>query len=151
MPNYTLNLPGLADTARTQIETFRRIISTTEVRRLLPDGEADDRRFRFNDRSALLMLLVADCIRYGMKAPQAGRIVGGIAERLAFDPTASHVHIEFHENGASFTFTSDEAPDAASAAGPARFKLTFDLRAYRAVIETALAERAAAMGNDDAE
>lgn len=151
MPNNTLTFSALADTARTQIETFRRIISTTEVRRLLPEGDADDRRFRFNGRTALLMVLVADCVRYGMKAPQAGRIVGGIAERLAFDPGASHVHIEFHENGASFTFTSDEAPDAASAAGPARFKLTFDLRAYRAVIDAALAERADALGADNAE
>jgi hypothetical protein len=144
-------LPALADTARTREETFRRIISTTEVRVLLPEGSADDRRFRFNGRTALLMLLVADCVRYGMKAPQAGRIVGGIAERLTFDPGASHVHIEFHENGASFTFTSDESPDAASAAGPARFKLTFDLGAYRAVIDATLAERAAAMGSDDVE
>ena len=151
MPKPTFTLPGLADVARTQIEALRRTISTTEVRRLMPDGDADDRRFRFNDRTALLMMLVADCVRYGMKAPQAGRIVGGIAERLAFDPGASHVHIEFHENGASFTFTSDEAPDAASVAGPARFKLTFDLRAYRAVINAALAERAAAMGSDDVE
>jgi hypothetical protein len=136
-------LPELAFLAYMYPDNFRRVFAVFEVQSSIGLEETADGRFRFNARQCLIMLLVADCVRYGMKAPLAGRMAGRIAESLVFDPEAAKVHIEFRQNGASFTFTSDDAPDAAEAAGPARFRLTFDLNAYRAAVD-------AAMGGSDA-
>jgi hypothetical protein len=58
--------------------------------------------------------------------------------QLCFDPEADQIHIEFRRNGAMFFFTTDEPPEAALAAGPARWRMTFDLLAYRAAFRDAV-------------
>jgi hypothetical protein len=79
-------------------------------------------------------------VRSGMKFPLAARWACRIAEQLLFDGDAPRVHIELRRNGALFCFTTDDAPEAANAAGPVRFRMSFDLEGYRAAFRAALTD-----------
>lgn len=105
----------------------------------------------FNRYQLLLLMLQTDLSRWGTSIPFAGKIVTRIAETLFSHPEAAELAIEFHEVGASFVYGVDRGEqlvrcDAAGAAGPARFRLTFDLDAYRAAVAAAFAQHARRIG-----
>ena len=85
----------------------------------------------------LLLAIHADLVRFGMPTPRAGKVVGRIAETLAFNPNAEKLFIEFRTNGASFFTVGGEPNDAALAAGKVRFTMTLELATYRRAVEAA--------------
>ena len=93
-------------------------------------------------------MVMSDFNRWGMPVPAAGRIVGRIVETLATEPNADQLTIEFRANGASFFYT-EEAPEAAHAAGEVRFRLTLDLAAYRRAVEAAIVSQPRVIGTDE--
>lgn len=131
----------LADAMRMPIEPVHQMLTRPEFDAFRPDKAFAGKHCVFNERQTLLMLIAGDLVRWGIKAPLAGKIAARAGESLFFDPGATALHIEFHQNGASFTFTTVDAPEAAEAAGPARFRLTFDLNAYRAAVDVAMSEQ----------
>lgn len=138
MRKMPITTPHLADTMHMLTEQVHQMLTRPEFQSFRPDRAVPGKHCRFNERQTLLMLLAGDLVRWGVKAPLAGKIAARAAEVMFFDANAASLNIEFHANGASFTFTSPDAPDAASAAGPARFRLTFDLTAYRAAVDAAM-------------
>lgn len=140
MPEQTLNTSRLSDLMYTPVTTVHQFMAKAEIQPILPEPAPNGCARQFNERQSVLMMLAADMVRSGMKFPLAARWACRIAEQLLLDPEAPRVHIEFRRNGALFCFTSDEAPEAAEAAGPARFRTTFDLDAYRAAIRAAMAD-----------
>jgi hypothetical protein len=74
-------------------------------------------------------------------------------EALAERPDAERVVISFHEIGASVFVATDaepgELPAEAIGAGRVRFRLSFELRAYRDAIAAALSERTRLIGADN--
>ncbi len=134
----------LADAMRMPVIPVQQMLTRAEFQSIRPEQQFAGRTCMFNERQAFLMMIAGDLVRFGIKSPLAGRVADRIAESLSFDPNAPTLHIEFRANGASFAFTTDEPPEAATVAGPRRFRLTFDLRAYRAAVD-------AAMIADDAE
>jgi hypothetical protein len=117
-----------------------------ELAPLLAEKSVGDWRLRFTPNQTIALLIVSDLARATYKVPHAAKLVCGIAETMLFNPDASHINFEFRANGAGFFFAGDDAPEAARAAGAARFRLTFDVAEYRAVVAKAMAERAAEMG-----
>ncbi len=140
MPVDTLPTPALSDVTYTPINTIYQWLTKPEIQPVLPPPAPNGGTRNFTERQTMLMMLAADMVRSGMKFPLAARWACRIAEQLLFDPEAPRVHIEFRRNGALFCFTSDDAPEAAEAAGPSRFRTTFDLDAYRAAIRAALTD-----------
>lgn len=120
------------------LNTVYQMMSKPEIQPVLPAPAPNGGTRNFNERQTLLMMAAGDLVRSGIKFPLAARWACRIAEQLFFDPGASQVHVEFRRNGAMFFFTSTDAPDAADAAGPARFRLTLNLNAYRAAIREAM-------------
>lgn len=140
MPANTLATSAVADLMYTPLVTVYQMLTKPDIQPVLPPAASNGGTRNFNERQALLMMLAADMVRSGMKFPLAARWACRIAEQLAFDPEAPRIHIEFRRNGTLFCFTTDETPEAAEAAGPARFRTTFDLDAYRAAIRAAMAD-----------
>lgn len=140
MPEQSLSTSRLSDLMYTPVTTVHQFMAKAEIQPILPEPAPNGCARRFNERQSVLMMLAGDMVRSGMKFPLAARWACRVAEQLLFDPEASFVHIEFRRNGALFCFTSDETPEAADAAGPARFRTTFDLDAYRAAFRAALAD-----------
>lgn len=138
MHNRELNTPQTANVIRMPVENFHRILVLPEVQSFRPERQPLPHPCTFNERQTLLFMIVSDLMRFGIKGPLAGSVATRAAEQLLFDPEAEALHIEFRANGASFTFTTDEPPEAASAAGSRRFRLTFDLREYRAAVDVAM-------------
>ena len=99
---------------------------------------------RFNERQALLMMLLSDLSRWGLSIPFAGRVVTRIAETLCEYPDAEVFTISFRENGASFFIAADnrdaDLASEDSRAGPVRFRVVFELSTYRDAISAALSE-----------
>lgn len=140
----TIITAQLADAMRMPVEQVHQMLTRPEFEPFRPEKAFAGKHCEFNSRQTFIMLMAGDVVRGGIKAPWAGRLGQRIAETLLFNPDADKLHLEFRANGASFVFTTDEAPDAAEAAGPARWRMTFDLEAYRAAAD-------AAMSDDDAE
>ncbi|WP_375271239.1 hypothetical protein [Sphingomonas sp.] len=136
----TLPTSSVADLMHTPLVTVYQMLTKPDIQPVLPPPASNGGTRNFTERQTMLMMLAGDMVRSGMKFPLAARWACRIAEQLLFDPEASFVHIEFRRNGALFCFTSDEAPEAADAAGPARFRTTFGLDAYRAAIRAAMAD-----------
>lgn len=91
----------------------------------------------WNGCQVMLLAIHADLVRFGMPIPRAGKVVGRIAETLAFNPDAEKLFIEFRTNGASFFTVGGEPNDAAHAAGKVRFTMTLELATYRRAVEAA--------------
>lgn len=91
----------------------------------------------WNGWQVFLLCIHADLVRFGMPIPRAGKLVGRIAETLAFNPDAEKLFIEFRTNGASFFTVGGEPNDAAHAAGKVRFTMTLELATYRRAVEAA--------------
>lgn len=140
MSKSVITTPKLADKMHMPVESVYRMLTHPEFASFRPDKSYHAKLSLFNERQALLMLIAGDAVRFGMKAPLAGSIAERAAEALAFDPNADAVHFEFRAIGANFAFTTDEPPEAATAAGAARFRLTFDIAAYRAVVAVAMSD-----------
>ncbi len=141
-----MNMPSiitaqLADAMRMPIKSTHQMLTRREFDSIRPEKAFAGKHCVFNARQTLLMLIAGDLVRFGIKAPLAGKIATRAGESLFFETTAASLHIEFRQNGASFAFTTDEPPEAATAAGPARFRLTFDMNAYRAAVEAAMSEK----------
>lgn len=149
MQTATLPTSIVSDLARQPLNKVYQWFNNGDCQPLLPSHSPTGSPRRFNGRETLLFMIMSNFERWGLKVPFAAKLAARIAETLAFNASATHVHIEFRDNGASFTFTGDEAPDAADAAGPAMFRLTINLEAYRAAIDAALTERAQATGADN--
>lgn len=136
----TLPTPKLSDVMYVPLDVVHQWTAKPDLEAVLPPpARKGDARY-FNERQSLLMMLTGDLVRSGRKFPQAAKWACRIAEELLFHPEAPCVHVEFRRNGAMFFFTSDDAPEAAEHAGPRRFRMTFDLDAYRAAIRTAMSE-----------
>ena len=148
MKHFKVSPLNLADTLHMPIERMHRVLALPEFRDLLPRSSAD-RLLRLNANQAFIVLITGDCIRFGMKAPLAASIALRIAEVMLFSPDADTVTIEFRRNGASFAFVGDEATDAANAAGPARWRLSFSAAAYRSAVEEMMSDCDAAHDGDD--
>ncbi|MFN3676561.1 MAG: hypothetical protein ACK4TC_11310 [Sphingomonas pseudosanguinis] len=140
MPANTLPTSSVADLMYTPLVTVYQMLTKPDIQPVLPPPASNGGTRNFTERQTMLMMLAGDMVRSGMKFPLAARWACRIAEQLLFDPEASFVHIEFRRNGALFCFTTDLAPEAAYAAGPACFRTTFDLNAYRAAIRAAMAD-----------
>lgn len=140
MNDQTLSTSRLSDLMYTPVTTVHQFMAKAEIQPILPEPAPNGCARQFDERQSLLMMLAADMVRSGMKFPLAARWACRIAEQLLFEPEAPRVHIEFRRNGALFCFTSDDPPEAADAAGPARFRTTFDLNAYRAAFRAALTD-----------
>lgn len=140
MPANTLPTSSVADLMYTPLVTVYQMLTKPDIQPVLPPPASNGGTRNFTERQAMLMMLAGDMVRSGMKFPLAARWACRIAEQLLFDPDAPRVHIEFRRNGALFCFTSDDAPEAADAAGAARFRTSFDLNAYRAAIRAAMAD-----------
>lgn len=134
----TFTAPELSDPMRMPPEAVNRILGHSSIQVIVPDRTLNERQF-------MLLLIAGDLTRFGVKLPLAASLAARIAEALCCAPDAMRVRIEFRRNGASFAFTSDEAPDAAIAAGPARFHLSFDLTEYRSVVKDAFRARTSKM------
>lgn len=91
----------------------------------------------WNGRQVMLLAIHADLVRFGMPLPRAGKLVGRMAETLAFNPDAKKLFIEFRTNGASFFTVGGEPNDAAHAAGKVRFTMILELATYRRAVEAA--------------
>jgi len=137
---------AIADLAYTPLTSAYQMMSKDEIEPVLPPPAINGGKRYFNERQGVLFVLAMDLVRAGIKFPLAARWAVRTAEHLYGDPDAEHIHIEFRRNGAMFFFTTNEAPDAAQAAGPARFRLTFDLASYR----TAFRDAARAEGRNAA-
>lgn len=142
MNTRELATPQLAPVMGMPVENVYQMLTHPQYESFRPEKAYNGRPGMFNERQTLLMLVAGDLVRFGIKAPLAGSVAARAAETLLFNPDAAALHIEFRANGASFTFTTEEAPDAAVAAGPARFRITFDLRAYNAAVAMAMGEAA---------
>lgn len=136
-PN-TLPTASIADLAYTPLTTVYQMMSKGEIEPVLPPPALNGGKRYFDETQGLLFILAMDLVRAGAKFPLAARWAVRIAEHLHEEADAERIHIEFRRNGAMFFFTTDEAPDAAKAAGPARFRVTFDLAAYRTEFRDAL-------------
>ncbi len=141
MTNRTLPTAGVGCLAYTPLNTLYQWFSKPEIQPILPAPAINGGTRNFNERQTMLMMAAGDLVRAGIKFPLAARWACRIAEALLFDPEAACVHIEFRRNGAMFFFTTDEPREAATAAGPARFRVTLDLDAYRAAIREELSAR----------
>ncbi len=86
------------------------------------------------------ILIVSRLRQFGLPLPTAAGIVISIREQLMFYPS-DIVHVELRRNGRLFAFVTDEAPEAAEAAGAVQLRLTIDLDGYRAAFREALAAR----------
>lgn len=150
MRDLMLTTGSLAELMRMPLEPVHQMLPKPELQSILPPPAYNGKPRRFNARQTLLMVMVGDLVRWGVKVPLAGKLVTRLAETLLADPAADTAHIVFHANGASF-FTTDEEPDHAPMTGAERFRLTFNLEAYRAVVDQAMVDRARATGADDAE
>lgn len=128
----------VADLAYTPLNTLYQMMSKPEIEPVLPPPAPNGQKRRFNERQTVHMLIATDLVRAGIKFPLAATWAVRIAEELCCDPDADQIHIEFRRNGALFFFTTPDAPEAALAAGPARWRLTFALDAYRAAFRGAL-------------
>jgi hypothetical protein len=137
---------ALASVAHCDIKSFYRTIALAELRPIVGDKPASTQKHSFNANQALILLIVTDMMRAGIPGPRAARLACRFAETLLFAPDADRVTVQYHANGVGFFFTGDDAPEAACAAGAARFRLSFEVAEYRAVVERALAKRAAEMG-----
>ena len=140
MSAETLPTSRVADLMSTPLVTLYQMLTKPEIQPVLPPPATNGGTRNFNERQTLLMMLAADMVRSGMKFPLAASWACEFGERLAFNPEASSVHVEFRRSGAMFFFTSDDAPEAGEHAGPRRFRMTFDLDAYRAAIRTAMSK-----------
>ena len=138
MMKSELTTPALADTMHMPVESLYRMLAHNEFDSFRPRKAYHGKLAYFNKPQALLMLIAGDAVRFGMKAPLAGSIAQRAAEALLFDPDAAALRFEFRANGANFAFTTEEPPEAATAAGAARFRLTFDIASYRAAVAAAM-------------
>ena len=148
MPYFNITAFVLANALGVPIEKMYRILQLPEFRNLLP-RVTGKHRLRLSANQAFIVLITGDCIRFGMKAPLAASIALRIAEVMLFSPDADTVTIEFRRNGASFAFVGDEATDAANAAGPARWRLSFSAATYRSAVEEMMSDCDAAHDGDD--
>jgi hypothetical protein len=130
---------------------MRALANSPASAHLFIDRPAEEWRLRFNQNQTLILLIANDLVKARHKIPHAVALACQIAETLLFAPNAERVTLEFRANGAGFVFSGDDAPEAARAAGAARFRLSFDVAEYRAVVAKAFAERAEQMAvRDDA-
>ena len=134
----TVSTSTVAGLGYTPLKTTFQQMSKPEIEPVLPPPASNGQTRRFNERQTVLMLIAMDLVRAGIKFPLAASWSVRIAEELCCDPDADQIHVEFRRNGALFFFTTDEAPEAAEAAGPARWRLTFELTAYRAAFRGAV-------------
>ena len=138
MKYFNVSPQAMADALYMPIERMHRLLGLPEFRSIVPRGSFD-RRIRINANQAFIVFITGDCVRFGMKSPLAASIALRIAEALAFNADAETVNIEFRRNGASFAFVGNDATDAAGAAGPARWRLSFNIAAYRAAVGDVMA------------
>ena len=139
MTYFNVSPQAMADALYMPIERMHRILGLPEFRNIVPRSTSD-RRIRLNGRQAFIIFITGDCVRFGMKCPLAASIALRIAEALAFNADAETVNIEFRRNGASFAFVGNEATDAAGAAGPARWRLSFNIAAYRTAVDAVMSD-----------
>lgn len=123
----------------------------------LPEMEGRGKPRHYSPNHLLLLMLHTDLTRWHLSVPAAGKLVNRIAESLFFKRNADELVIEFHRNGASFFYAGERRfagqvrEDAADAAGPARFRVTFDLTAYWKEVNSAFATYGRSAGADDGE
>jgi hypothetical protein len=146
MNQITFTLDKIADLARVSVEKLRLVAECPELAPIVGEKADGSWRLRFNANQTLALLIVSDLARAGVKIPLAAKWVCQIAETMLFNPDAAQVNFEFRAIGMGFFFAGNDAPEAASNAGDARFRLTFNVGAYRAVVDRAVAERAVEMG-----
>ena len=121
----------------------------------VPPMEGQGKARRYTPRQFLLLLIHSDLMRWGLSLPFAGRLVTRIAETMLFSPDAGELVIEFRVNRASFFYGVERGDlafdrgDAAHVAGPARFRVTFDLAVYWDAVNTAFATYGQARGGGD--
>ena len=140
MSNPTVTSATQADLMYMPKGAFYSMTAKPEIQPVLPPQAPNGGTRHYNERQSIILMAAGSMVRSGMKFPLAARWACRIAEQLLFDPDAARVHIEFRRNGALFCFTSDDAPEAAEAAGPVHFRTTFDLDAYRAAFRAALTD-----------
>ncbi len=145
MPDRSINLANLAEAGNTDVSNMRAIATAPAFAHLFADRPAEAWRLRFNEKQTLILLFANDLVKAKHKIPHAAALACQIAETLLFAPGAERVTLEFRANGMGFVFAGDDAPEAARVAGAARFRLSFNVAEYRAVVAKAMAERAAEM------
>lgn len=136
-----LNTAAMGDLARISRAKVYETFDTPECAAFLPDKAPIGESRQFNFQRALLFMIHCDLHRSWLSIPAAGRVTCRIGEALFQHPGADRVAISFHENGASL-FVADngdaDLPSDDMGAGRLRFRVTFDLSAYRDAISAAL-------------
>lgn len=156
MPDFYLTSKDAAEATRCGPNVYT-VHDDAQCRAWLPEMEGRGKPRRYNPNQLLLLMLHSDLTRWGLSVPFAGKIVNRIAESLFFNRNADELVIEFHRNGASFFYAGERQfagqvrEDAADAAGPARFRVTFDLTAYWKEVNAAFAACGRPVGTVDAE
>lgn len=157
MPDFSndyLNGKDAADVTNCGANLYT-IQDDAQCKAWLPPMEGRGKSRRYNRNQTMLLMLHSDLTRSSLSIPAAGKLVNRIAEQLFFNPDAEELVIEFRRNGASFFYAgarghaADEPNDAAYMAGPARFRVTFDLANYREAVNTAFALYGRPVGGDD--
>ena len=144
MQTDLLTTAAVATLCRRDKTQLYEVFDTPQCQGWLPDKAPIGEPRLFNERQALLMMLLTDLSRWGVHIPFAGRVVTRVAETLCEFPDAEVFTISFRENGASFFVAADnrDADQASedSLAGPVRFRVVFELSTYREAISAALRE-----------
>lgn len=140
LPANKLWTAEVALIAYTTKENTTRIVHNDAMRSLIDEPSFYRGKRMHGEDEALHIMIVSDLMRAGISLPTAAGFAVSIREQLFFYPS-NVAHIEFRRNGRLFAFVTDDAPEAAEAAGPMRFRLTIDLAGYRAAFHEALAAR----------
>lgn len=140
MPDDKLAVAELALAAHMTTDAFARIVHSPHAKWLLDEPSFNSGLRFFSMEEAVNVLSIAGLTRGGISLPTAAGWMVSVREQLLFYPSDT-VNIECRRNGRAFAFVTDDAPEAAVAAGPALFRLTIDLGGYRAMFRDALAAR----------
>ena len=153
MRKVKLTTSFVAPLARRDKTTIYQWFNTPGCQSWLPPKTGIGESRTFTAEQAVLLMILSDLNRWGAPVPFAGKIVSQIAESLAAEPNAAEVHLQFHENGATFTEAHGEQPcvltGVDNGAGPMRFGLAFDVIAYRAAVQKAIDAEVTVLGAED--
>ena len=110
MREVKLTTSFVAPLVRRDKTTIYQWFNTPECQPWLPAKTGIGESRTFTPEQAVLLMILSDLNRWGVPVPFAGKIVSLIAERLAAEPSAAEVHLQFHENGATFTEAHGQQP-----------------------------------------
>ena len=156
MPELYMTSKDVAEATRCGASIYQ-IQSEASCRTFTPTLEGIGKSRRYGKHNVAFLMIHKKLTQLGMSIPAAGRIVSRIAEEVAFNRDAGSIVIECHENGANAFYAVDhnnltfERSDASRAAGQAYMRLTIDLVACRASVDTAFALYGRPVGADDGE